>query len=199
MKARLSARASDADSLAMRTCTISRRLLVLGAALLLTAAPRLATADSAVGRERVDWLQPTGGPYPRLQKGELVWIKVSLGRQRVDIMNGPRSIYTMVASSGLDQPADDRTPEGTFYIQRERGLSFYNAKEGEGARYWVSWLHHGEYLFHSVPVDKKGKIIEAEARELGRKASHGCIRLSFSDAKWIYENIGVGTKVVIRR
>ncbi len=145
----------------------------------------------------VDWLKPTGGPYPRLEAGAKLWIKVSLERQRVDIMDGGVSIYTMVASTGLDSPADDRTPEGIFYVQPERGLSFYSAKVGEGARYWVSWLNHGEYLFHSVPADRKGNIIVNEARKLGTKASHGCVRLALPDAKWIYENIKVGTKVVI--
>jgi lipoprotein-anchoring transpeptidase ErfK/SrfK len=167
-------------------------------AILLAVSPGLLFADSGTGGAGVvDWRLPSGGPYPRLRKGELLWIKVSLRSQKVDIMEGQRSIYTMLASSGLDAPADDRTPEGTFSIQRERGLSFYSAKVGEGARYWVSWLNHGEYLFHSVPIDRKGDIIEDEARKLGTKASHGCIRLALPDARWIYENIRYGAKVVI--
>jgi lipoprotein-anchoring transpeptidase ErfK/SrfK len=145
----------------------------------------------------IDWLRPTGGPYPRLQAGEKYWIEVSLRRQSADIMDGGRSIYRMIVSTGLDEPPDDRTPTGTFFIQRERGASFYSARLGEGARYWVSWLNHGEYLFHSVPTDRKGNIIASEARKLGAKASHGCIRLSLPDARWIYENIRFGTKVVI--
>jgi len=32
---------------------------------------------------------------------------------------------------------------------------------------------------------------------LGKRASHGCIRLSVPDAKWIYDNIGAGTVVSI--
>jgi lipoprotein-anchoring transpeptidase ErfK/SrfK len=174
------------------------RLAVLGLALFLAVSPRLLPAESAAGEAKgVDWLKPSGGPYPRLREGEPLWIRVSLRSQKVDIMDGNRSIYTMLASSGLDDPADDRTPEGTYSIQRERGLSFYSPKAGEGARYWVSWLHHGEYLFHSVPTDKAGNIIEEEARKLGSKASHGCIRLALPDAKWIYENIRYGAKVVI--
>lgn len=41
------------------------------------------------------------------------------------------------------------------------------------------------------------KVIEKEAKHLGTKASHGCIRLTIPDAKWIYENIPEKTKVVI--
>jgi len=170
-------------------------LLFLQAALFLSiSAEPLFAAENA---HTVDWLQPTGGPYPQIKKGESLWIRVSLGTQRLFIMNGDRSIYTMIVSTGLDSPADNRTPLGTFFIQPERGLSFYSAKLGEGARYWVSWLHHGEYLFHSIPTDRKGSIIASEARKLGTKASHGCIRLALPDARWIYRNVQVGTRVVI--
>ena len=34
-------------------------------------------------------------------------------------------------------------------------------------------------------------------KALGKRASHGCIRLSVPDAKWIYDNIGKGTVVSI--
>jgi lipoprotein-anchoring transpeptidase ErfK/SrfK len=61
----------------------------------------------------------------------------------------------------------------------------------------VSWKGHGVYLFHSVIVDRQGNIIRSEALKLGHPASHGCIRLSLSDAKWVYEHIKAGTKVVI--
>ena len=111
----------------------TRSLISCWIAVLLALAPGLLLAES--GRELLEG--STGGcrregPYPRLRKGELLWIKVSLRSQKVDIMEGQRSIYTMLASSGLDDPADDRTPEGTFSIQRERGLSFYSAKSERG-------------------------------------------------------------------
>ena len=34
-------------------------------------------------------------------------------------------------------------------------------------------------------------------RALGSRASHGCIRLTVADAKWIYDNCGEGTVVHI--
>ena len=33
---------------------------------------------------------------------------------------------------------------------------------------------------------------------LGRKASHGCVRLRVEDAQWIYENCDDGTIVVVQ-
>jgi lipoprotein-anchoring transpeptidase ErfK/SrfK len=182
----------------MTAVMIARRLASCAVAVIfaMTALPAGAGSPRAA---TIDWLEPTGGAYPRLIPGHELWIKVSLERQRVYIMSGEACVYTMIASTGLDSPADDRTPEGTFHVQKERGLSFYNGREREGARYWVSWLNHGEYLFHSVPTDKSGNIISEEAKKLGIKASHGCIRLSLADAKWIYEHVKVGTRVVIGR
>lgn len=147
--------------------------------------------------EQVNWLLPTGGPYPIIEQNDPIWIQVSKEKQRVYIMEGNKIIYTMVCSTGLDTNPDTSTPVGTFNIQQERGLAFYNASEKEGAKYWVSWKNHGEFLFHSVATDKSGNVIPSEAMKLGHKASHGCIRLAIPDAKWIYENIRYNTKVVI--
>jgi lipoprotein-anchoring transpeptidase ErfK/SrfK len=145
----------------------------------------------------VNWLKPTGGTYPAIGQNDSIWIKVSKEKQRVYIMKGHETIYTMICSTGLDTSPDTSTPEGTFYIQKERGTSFYNGSEKEGAKYWVSWKNHGEFLFHSVATDKYGNVIQSEAKKLGHKASHGCVRLAVPDAKWVYDNIRYKTKVVI--
>lgn len=68
-----------------------------------------------------------------------------------------------------------------------------------GARTYISWHGHGTYLFHSVPTDGNNKIMKNEAKKLGKtQASHGCIRLSIPDSKWLYEKLPVGTKVVVK-
>lgn len=144
--------------------------------------------------EAIDWHNPSETlPYPTLEAGD--WLDVALADQRVYIKRGAETLYTMYCSTGA---ATSPTPTGTYYIQAERGESFYNEKSGEGANYWVSWKNHGEYLFHSVPVDKNGQYIESEAAQLGKVSnSHGCIRLSIADAKWLYETVQQGMKVVI--
>ena len=57
----------------------------------------------------------------------------------------------------------------------------------------------GAYLFHSVPYKKKNiRTLESwEYNKLGKQASKGCVRLSVADAKWIYDNCKIGTRVVI--
>lgn len=53
------------------------------------------------------------------------------------------------------------------------------------------------YLFHSVLYDKTdtSTLFENSYKNLGTAASHGCIRLSVRDAKWIYDNCPHGTQV----
>ncbi|MCQ2010742.1 MAG: L,D-transpeptidase [Sporolactobacillus sp.] len=145
----------------------------------------------------VNWDKPSGGSYPVLTQNEPVWIDVSIKNQRVYIKKGSQTLYTMIASTGKDTEPDMTTPTGTYYIQAERGKWFYSPKYKEGAKYWVSWKNHGEFLFHSVPMDENKRILTADAQRLGEKDSHGCIHLTVPDAKWIYEHIPYNTKVVI--
>ena len=45
--------------------------------------------------------------------------------------------------------------------------------------------------------EKEGKVTQSSVNNLGRKASHGCVRLSVEDAKWIYNNCPQNTKVIV--
>ena len=57
----------------------------------------------------------------------------------------------------------------------------------------------GGYFFHSVLFNREGdtKPTNSSVANLGRNASHGCVRLAVDDAKWIYENCKPGMTVVI--
>lgn len=149
-------------------------------------------------RTPMDWQQSSETkPYPNVAAHPHLWIKVSLAKQRVYFLDGQTKLYTMYASTGVDTP-DSRTPTGTYTIEAERGHFFFNGESQEGAYYYVSWKDHGVYLFHSTPTDANGKFNTAEAANLGvRPSSHGCIRLTVADAKWLYEHIRFGTRVVI--
>lgn len=142
--------------------------------------------------------------YPNLSKVAHLWVKVSISKNRTYLYNGKKVIYTMYSSAGRykKDPKTGKkvstTPTGTFHVQPEKGASFYNASLNEGANYYTSWLNHGEYLFHSVPTVANGSYNTTEAKKLGKSTgSHGCVRLSVSDAHWMMQNLPVGTKVKI--
>jgi hypothetical protein len=58
----------------------------------------------------------------------------------------------------------------------------------------------GGILFHSVYYYENGdpaSLATKQYNKLGTAASHGCIRLTVGDAKWIYDNCASGTTVII--
>ena len=68
---------------------------------------------------------------------------------------------------------------------------------GSKAQYWTKI--NGSIAFHSViynTVDTMDLSVKSY-KKLGQRASHGCIRLTVADARWIYENCGKGTVVTI--
>lgn len=132
--------------------------------------------------------------YPDLTAHPNAWIDVDIATQRTYIKDGKATLYEMYSSTGKHST----TPKGTYHIQNERGDFFYTAPLKMGAYYYVSFLNHGEYLFHTTPTDVNGKYDEKIAKTLGREpSSHGCVHLSIADCKWLYDNVPSGMKVVI--
>ena len=82
------------------------------------------------------------------------------------------------------------TVKGTFTVQG-KGKSF-----GSGYTCWYYTQFYGNYLFHSV-IYKQGSMSVITDGRLGINASHGCVRLNINHAKWIYDHIPRGTKVVV--
>ena len=120
-------------------------------------------------------------------------IYVNLADQLTYVYKGSMNNWNMVksftCSTGID---DEKTPTGIFDV-RERGDWFYSDKYSQGGKYWVQF--YGDYLFHSVPYNEdQSEVVD---NTLGTPASHGCIRLKTEHAKWIYDNIDSGTKVII--
>ncbi|GEO63409.1 L,D-transpeptidase [Companilactobacillus nantensis] len=142
-----------------------------------------------------EWKHPSEAKdYPDLNKHQNAYLEVSIPEQRVYVKDGKKTLYTMKAATGEKKSP---TPKGTFEIQN-RGDSFYNESSKEGANYWTSFKDWGVYLFHSVPTDKNGKYVESEAHKLGKRSSHGCVRLTIPDAKWINASVPDGMKVVVK-
>ena len=59
---------------------------------------------------------------------------------------------------------------------------------------------YGGVLFHSVwytGYNDPSTLSISSYNKLGTTASHGCVRLTVADAKWIYDNVPSGTQVVI--
>ena len=118
-------------------------------------------------------------------------IDVDLSAQKVFVFYKDNLIKTMICSGGT---AEKPTPIGTYYTN-QKIESAWVAKYNMNARFWVRF--YNDYLFHSVPYDKEWNLLQEEYEKLGIPASHGCIRLALEDAKWLYEMLPLGVKVVI--
>ena len=88
------------------------------------------------------------------------------------------------------------TPEGTFYSPDK-----YRWWELMGPC-WGQWCTRitGGVLFHSVFYNSYQDPQSLSVRaynKLGTTCSHGCVRLTAGDAKWIYDNCASGVKIVV--
>lgn len=87
------------------------------------------------------------------------------------------------------------TPLGTFYTPSKYiWRPFFAGTFGHYAT-----RINGPFLFHSIPYEKisEDSMVKGYFQKLGSSASEGCVRLSASDSKWIYDNCDLGTKVTI--
>lgn len=121
-------------------------------------------------------------------------IDVCISSQRMKVFKKDKLLKDIACSTGILGNSDTETPLGTFYIQT-KGNYFFSGKYQEGGRYYIKFF--SDYLIHSIPVDKNGNIIEEERKKIGNPASHGCIRISMNDSKWVYDNIPQGSEVSI--
>ena len=103
-------------------------------------------------------------------------------------------VREMICSTGTSKYP---TPLGTTIMSSKR------ARWG----YFPTWDSHAQYLtridsanaFHSVlytAADETTLAIQS-FEDLGSPASHGCVRLYVSDAKWIYDNCEAGTIITV--
>ena len=102
---------------------------------------------------------------------------------------------TMVCSSGRDSTP---TPVGTYTDTTGPGARWHYFKKFDC---WAQYAYYiqGDIMFHSVLYgEKEGSATSSSVRNLGNQASHGCVRLSVEDAKWIWENCPKGTTVIVR-
>ena len=87
---------------------------------------------------------------------------------------------------------------GTWTLTGRHALWAQFPKWGGGtAQYWTQI--NPNIAFHSVMYrnyDPKDLVVSSY-NKLGNRASHGCIRLTVPDARWIYNNIGEGVQVWI--
>ncbi len=142
-----------------------------------------------VGTQRVNAEEVSKIPY---------LIKVNRAYNTITIYEKDKDgKYTVpVKAMACSVGTGERTIKGTFQTKAK-----YRWKLLMGNVYGqYSTRIVGGILFHSVYYYENGNpgtLATTQYNKLGSAASHGCIRLTVADAKWIYDNCAVGTTVII--
>lgn len=107
-------------------------------------------------------------------------ITIDLKAQTLTFQNGnvTRTFHCSTGREGY------RTPKGKFNVYRkERHAISY--KYGNSPMPFTLWFYGGYGIHESKSVPK-------------HPASHGCVRLKHEDAKWLFEQVPVGTQITIK-
>ena len=165
------------------------------------------SVDGVAGRETQELLfsadaraihdVPRPSPTPEPTKYTLmVDVANQITRAYTYNENGEYTILVreMICSTGTSK---NPTPLGTTIMPKKR------ARWG----YFPTWDSHAQYLtridaanaFHSVLYTEADErtLAVSSFEALGSPASHGCVRLYVSDAKWIYDNCKAGTIITV--
>lgn len=119
-------------------------------------------------------------------------LMVNTSTCRVGVYRGSQGVWSQFAYWQCS-PGAPSTPTvlGQYTVQG-KGFSF-----GSGYTCYYYTQFYRDYLFHSVLYYQNTyRIMDGR---LGQNLSHGCVRMDINCAKWIYDNIPYGTKVVTYR
>ncbi len=131
------------------------------------------------------------------------FIRVNVQAQVINIYTYDKNgnytvpVKAFVCSTGSGTPSSGTYTMAASGGSKRRVWTLYGGVYGQYVTPIV-----GDILFHSVPYLKKNgndvvhdSLKYWEYDKLGTRASMGCIRLTTRDAKWIYDNVSLWTKV----
>lgn len=120
-------------------------------------------------------------------------------------VNKSTNVVTVLAANGTGDyniaykrfvcSTGNGTPYGTYYTPvKYRWRYLVGPSYGQYCTRIVNGI-----LFHSLPYGQQNPytLQTSEFNKLGTTCSHGCVRLMCRDAKWIYDNCSLGTRVDI--
>ena len=134
---------------------------------------------------------------PRVRIGSAL---IVLDEQRVYVYSTTRRLLTTLpVSTGLD----DSTPTGSFRVFSKSAQAYFTPNPGERMKWMVRFTkgRQGDNIgFHGIPyrVTSAGNIPIPTPVGV-RAVSHGCIRTRDVEAKWLFDNMDIGTPVRVVR
>lgn len=125
---------------------------------------------------------------------------VVLDEQNVYVYSVTRRLIAVIpASTGLD----DTTPVGSFRVFSKSALAYFTPNPGERMRWMVRFTkgRQGDNVgFHGIPFRVTSNGEKPIFTPVGlMPVSHGCIRTRDVEAKWLFDNMSIGTPVRVVR
>ena len=124
-------------------------------------------------------------------------VEVLIDSQTVTVYELNGDEYEQVQQFSCSTGLGNSTPRGIFLDGYPANRWHYFKKFDCWAQY--SYEIEGNIMFHSVLYSEKdtSTLREGSVYALGSPASHGCIRLSVKNARWLFEHCKRGTAVIV--
>jgi hypothetical protein len=120
------------------------------------------------------------------------WVAINLYEQNLVAYDGGMPAMATLVSSGLKNGRWD-TPTGTYQIGVRVEAGIMSGAEGRADYYSLDKVPYAQY-FNGL-ISLHGTYWH---QSFGYPQSHGCVNLSVSDAKWLYEQwLGEGSTVYV--
>jgi lipoprotein-anchoring transpeptidase ErfK/SrfK len=123
-------------------------------------------------------------------------IVVDISEQRLRRYEGTRLVATHMVSTGKwSMP----TPIGSFVV-KNKITTAYSRRYALYMDNWMAFTADGAYGIHSLPYWKlrNGGVYYEGTNHLGKRVSHGCIRLSPKESAVVFKWATVGTSVTVQ-
>ena len=148
----------------------------------------LGVISSQAGDNRVAWIAQSSASLSRVP-----WeLKVSLGARRLTVLEGGKAVAHYTVAVGAPYAP---TPTGRFAVTDRLltgdpsgpygccilALSAHSPHAIQG------WTGGTRIAIHSTP----------ETSSIGEAASHGCVRVTLADGRWLLDHIPLGTPTLI--
>ena len=125
-------------------------------------------------------------------------VKVSIDRQVVEVYElNAMGEYDLTKSFSCSTGLHNSTPRGIF-------LEGFPVNRWHYFKKFYCWAQYSfeivdDIMFHSVIYGSKSEksLRSSSLRNIGNPASHGCIRLTVEDAKWLFEHCKKGSLAII--
>jgi len=143
--------------------------------------------DERLPLEKLSLITPGYRPPPDVNTCRFV--VVDLAQQNLSVYAGCQLVFATLISSGREL---GWTPTGTFTVFRKTEDSLVTSPFQGGDQYYLQGVPYISYFFGFWALH--GAYWHDR---FGSPASHGCINLSPADARWLFNWIAVGDRVIV--